>query len=99
MQILCCTGSVTLNVMATGTHAHSGASNACTTSAGKWSSFTQGNFIPLSLVDHYSNVAHTVILILTMAGLFPDMPRIPLIYIDKSLFGKLASIAVKSTVT
>ena len=32
MQILCCTGSVTLNVMATGTHAHSGASNACTTS-------------------------------------------------------------------
>ena len=51
MQILCSIGSVTLNVMATSTHDHSGASTAPLTSAGKWSLFSHAHSSPSSLAD------------------------------------------------
>ena len=51
MQILCSIGSVTLNVMATSTHAHSGASTPPLTSAGKWSLFSHAHSSPSSLAD------------------------------------------------
>ena len=71
MQILCSPGSVTLNVMATGTHAHSVASTAPLTSAGKCSLFSHVHSSLAPWLTGYIDVTQTV-LILTMAGLFPD---------------------------
>ena len=76
MQILCSTGSVTLNVMATSTHAHSVASTAPLTSAGKWSLFSM--YIPVQApwLTGYIDVTQMV-LILTMARLFSHTLDIP----------------------
>ena len=42
----------------------------------KWSLFRHEHSSPLSLVPGYINVTRTVLITLTMTGLFPDRPHI-----------------------
>ena len=78
MQIHCSTHTVILNVTAIyNTHAHSIASPAPLTSTVKLLLFTYAILVHSSWLPGYMDVMQTILIILTMAGLFPDRPHIP----------------------